>query len=343
MNKKYGITSVEAATLVFVVALIIIAVVALLSLDPTGQRGSGLSSEFVFDVAEYAKVDPDLILYAEDPDAAIDTGFSESRAVAVDSADRVYIAGDSLVKVFSSEGEFIRQIDAGGVVGCLAVAKDGRIFVGLRKYVRVFDKAGQGLAIWESLGETSVITSIAVQADDVFVADAGNLQVVHYDSEGNILNYIGRKDSENNITGFVIPSPYFDVAVGRDGLLWAANTGRLAVESYTFDGDREFAWGRPSAKIDGFCGCCNPANFAMMPDGAFVTSEKGLVRVKVYDADGDFVGVVAGPEQLLDPSFALEANPEAFDVAADSKGRVLVLDTIKNKIRIFVKKGTVPE
>ncbi|MBM3243119.1 hypothetical protein FJZ31_43220, partial [Candidatus Poribacteria bacterium] len=47
-----------------------------------------------------------------------------------------------------------------------------------------------------------------------------------------------------------------------------------------------------SMDIDGFCGCCNPVNFAMLPDGRFVTCEKGLPRVKIYDADGTFSGVV---------------------------------------------------
>ncbi len=61
-------------------------------------------------------------------------------------------------------------------------------------------------------------------------------------------------------------------------------------------GELEFAWGKPSAGIEGFCGCCNPVGLAMLPDGRCVTCEKGLPRVKVYSTEGVFESVVAGPE-----------------------------------------------
>jgi hypothetical protein len=76
-------------------------------------------------------------------------------------------------------------------------------------------------------------------------------------------------------------------------------------------------------------------------DDSFVTCEKGLNRVKIYDRDGRFKGVVVGPRQLS-PDLPLDIcrSPEecqfdGFDVAADSKGTVYVLDTIKNVVRIF--------
>ena len=80
-----------------------------------------------------------------------------------------------------------------------------------------------------------------------------------------------------------------------------------------------------------------------MSDGSYVTAEKGLTRVKVYDPDGSFVGVVAGPEQLIAGGaprvFANvnDAKASGFDVAVDAEDRVHVLDTIENTIRVFVK------
>ena len=59
----------------------------------------------------------------------------------------------------------------------------------------------------------------------MFVADAGRRIVVRYDLEGNFVNEIGRKDEKRNIDGFVIPSPYFDIAVAKDGLLRVVNPG----------------------------------------------------------------------------------------------------------------------
>ena len=157
-------------------------------------------------------------------------------------------------------------------------------------------------------------------------------------------NRIGHRDADRNIDGFVIPSPYFDLAVAADGLLRVVNPGKHLIEAYTFAGDLEFSWGKFSSKLDGFTGCCNPVNIAILPDGNFVTCEKGLVRVKVYDSDGEIMGAVAGPEELVEGGVVRictlpeECQSGGFDVAVDSKGRVFVLDTVKNVIRVFVRK-----
>jgi len=63
--------------------------------------------------------------------------------------------------------------------------------------------------------------------------------------------------------------------------------------------------------------------------------------VKVYDSEGEFVGVVAAPSQLVrDGECKVCELPEqcqasGFDVAVDPAGRVIILDTIKNVVRIF--------
>ena len=82
---------------------------------------------------------------------------------------------------------------------------------------------------------------------------------------------------------------------------------------------------------EGFSGCCNPAHFAFLPDGRFVTSEKGLVRVKTYKPSGEFDAVVAAPVK-----FAEEGK--APDLAADAAGNVYVLDFDKKMIRVFEPK-----
>lgn len=203
---------------------------------------------------------------------------------------------------------------------------------------------GKQLAGWESFGDGAVLTSIAVSDSDVFVADAGSCIVLRYDVTGKPVKRIGQKDKDRGIPGFVIPSPYFDLAIGRDGLLRVANPGRHCIEAYTFDGDLEFWWGGFSSDVRGFIGCCNPVNFAILGDGSFVTCEKGLTRVKVYDAEGNFVGVVAGPEQLVKEgvSHICETSAECrvggFDVAVGPDGQVYVLDTIENVVRTFTRK-----
>ncbi len=326
-----------------IAAAAVAAVVALVRFDVRGEKQSGLSSEFVYDTTGLGEFDPALILYKESTEP-ISTGFNQSRGIAVGPEGDIFVAGDKAIGVFKPGGVRTNEIALTGEPLCVTAADDGRVYVGMRDHIEVFDSRLKRAAVWAGLGDRAVLTSIAVDKNDVFAADAGNRIVLHYDTSGKLINKIGRKDPERNIPGFVIPSAYFDVAVGPDGLLRVADTGRRAIEAYTFDGDLEFSWGEFSMGIEGFCGCCNPANFTMLPDGSFVTSEKGLIRVKIYDPEGKFVAVVAGPQQLMQTGidklgvFSSECAMRGFDVAVDANGRVLVLDTIKNAIRIFTRK-----
>jgi hypothetical protein len=330
-----------------IVALIVVAIgaafVAVLLLDTTGKSGSGLSEDYLLNLRELAKVDPNLILYAE-VGAPVRTGLSESRAIALDSNDRMYIAGDSVVKVLSNAGNLERAIELSGHPQCLTVTTDGKVYIGMEDHVEAYDADGSRLASWEPLGDETVLTSIAEHKGSVFVADAGHRIVLHYDAAGTLIDHIGEKDPDRNIPGFFIPSPHFDLAVSRDGLLRIVNPGRSRIEAYTVDGDLEFWWGKRSNDIDGFCGCCNPVNFALLPNGGFVTAEKGLERVKVYNSDGGFVGVVAGPAELGKTSQVKicetpeECRGRALDVAAGADGRVYILDTTENVVRIFQRK-----
>jgi hypothetical protein len=115
------------------------------------------------------------------------------------------------------------------------------------------------------------------------------------------------------------------------------------IEAYTFDGHLEFSWGTRGLDVTAFCGCCNPASMAILPDGRFVTGEKGIPRVKIYGTDGKFEGVVADPE-ILAPNFSaatetredLRLHP--VDLAVDGKSRIIILDPNAKKVRIFEEK-----
>jgi len=342
VDKRLATANFKIFIVVLVCATIIVAIFALARLDTTGERGSGLGKAYDYDIDELAKTDPNLILY-EQTTQPISTRFVHSRAIVVDSEGAICVAGDEAVRVLAETGNLLNEIRIDGAPTCLAVANDGKFYVGVEDHVEVYDGQGKRLASWQRPGDDAVLTSIAIWKDDVFVADAGNRVVLHYDAAGNLINRIGEKDQDRNVPGFVIPSPYFDLAVGRDGLLRVVNPGRHRIEAYTFEGDLEFWWGEFSAGVEGFCGCCNPVNFAILADDSFVTCEKGLVRVKICDPDGNFVGVVAGPEQLVEgggsrvSEFGVVGQTGAFDVAVDTQGRIFVLDTIKNIVRIFTK------
>ena len=324
---------------VLITLAVVIAIFALVRFGLTGQEGE----EFIYDVSKLAKIDPNLILY-EESGQPINTGFTNSHGIAVDSKGFLYVAGDKAILIFGEDGNMISEVKLTDKPKCLTVADDGSIYIGMKNYIEVYNSEGKKLADWPTFGNDTVLTSIAVSKNNVFIADAGKRIVIHCDTTGSLINYIGQKNENKNIPGFMIPSPYFDLAVAADGLLRVVNPGRHRIEAYTVDGDLEFSWGEFSSDLKGFCGCCNPVNFAILEDGSFVTCEKGIIRVKIYDPAGNFVGVVAGPEQLLTEGAAhvcetaAECRTGGFDVAAGLRGQIFVLDTIKNVVRTFTRK-----
>ena len=321
-----GVTVAEAviALVVFVAAAVAIIVVLW---NPKPDAGGSLG------VAELQKIDPKLILFDEDVAAAIATGFKESRALAVGPDDAIYVAGDEAIHVYAPDGTS-KDVMLDAPPRCLAVDADGTLYVAMGDRVRVLDPGGTIAATWASVGEKAIITSIAVAKSGVYVAVFDTPRIVlRYDKTGKLLGRIGGKDEDRNIPGFFVPSPYFHLAMAPDGLLRVADTGRRRIEAYTPDGDLELSWGESSAGIEGFAGCCNPASFAIHPDGGFVTAEKGITRVKLYDEAGAFEGVVAAPSLFREASDAA-----VLDVAVDSRGRVLVLD--RGTVRVFLRRKT---
>ncbi len=305
---------------------VIVAVVVVFKIHNPEQPGSGLNEEFNYDVKDFQKTRPDLVQYQEE--AKIATGLGEVRGLAVGPKDRVYVAGDQVVRVLSTGGKRLTDVKLSEPARCLAVADDGAIYVGMKDHVEIYTHEGKKAAAWKSLGVNAQMTSIAVARSDVFVGDAGNRVVLHYDKSGKLLKRIGEKDPHKNAPGLLLPSPYLDVAVGRDGLLRVQDPGRHRVETYTYDGILKSFWGKASMTIEGFSGCCNPTHFAMFLDGRYVTTEKGLPRVKIYDKDGKFNAVVAGTEVFIE-------HTRGLDVAVDSRSRVLVLDPVQKAVRAF--------
>ena len=325
---------------IFVVVTIAVVVSVIIVIRSATTKGkSSLGKAFVYNLDELRKTDPALIKYEET--GKIRTGLETAVAIAIDSEDRVYVAGDRSIRVFNGSGGVISEIKLTDSPECLAVVDDGTVYAGMTDHVEVYDPTGARKARWESAGENAVLTSIAVAENHVFVANAGGRVILRYDKTGELTGRIGERDEARNIPGLVIPSPYFDLAVAPDGLLRAANPGIQRIEAYTFDGDLEFSWGKSSNLIDGFAGCHNPVNFVILPDGRFVTCEIGLPRVKVYSSDGVFESVVAGAELfpkseeplILDDGF--DRRTAILDVAADSQGRVFVLDPHERAVRIF--------
>jgi len=344
--KPSGTTLRRIAVSVVIAAAAAAGIMAVVRVGRLGMEGSGLSTEYQYDLSAMAHIDPELIVYGE-IGAPIATGLSQTRALAIDASGTLYVAGDQTIKVIEPDGRIKDSLALSVAPRCLAPAGE-QLYIGTRDRVLIADRRGEVQATWPSLGDDALITSIALDEDHVYIADAGQRIVWCYGREGRFIRRIGDRDRERNIPGFVIPSPHFDLAMAPDGLLRVVNSGRHQIEAYTVKGDREFAWGEFGNTLESFTGCCNPVSFAILPDGRFVTCEKGLVRVKVYGADGLLEGVVAGPQQLTDGVGSICETPAqcqrgGFDVAVDAAGRVYILDTIENVVRTFAPKEPEPE
>jgi len=283
---------------------------------------------FEYNIENYKTSGANLLHYSEIKQIPLD--LQQIAGIAVGANDKIFATGDNSVLIFNSEGKLLSTFATSKTAHAIAIDENNTIFLSINDHIEVYDQEETKKAQWESLGEAAIITSLAVSKDFVFIADAGNHIVWKFDKKGNRFTGIGKKDEEKEIPGFIIPSPFFDVGIDPDGFLWVANTGNHALENYTFDGDLRSSWGDFSMEIEGFCGCCNPSHLTILDDGKFVTSEKGIARVKVYNRLGILESVVAGSDQFIEGTVGL-------DLAVDSENRIYILDPGKKMVRIFEK------
>lgn len=315
--------------LIIIVAVFLILIVVLfMAYDFFVENKQSEKNVYEFNLDKFNEVDTTLIEFKEVQQ--IQPDIEQLRAVATDNNDQIYITGKDKILIYDKDGNLQNSIATGVEALSMTIDQDNDIYLGVRDHIEIWNVNGGQISKWPTISEKTVITSIAVTESSVFVADAGNKIVYHFDLDGNLINEIGRKDESKGIQGFVIPSPYFDLAIGRDGELWVVNSGRHQLESYDKEGNQISSWKKTSMGLDGFSGCCNPSHIAILPNGSYVTSEKGLVRVKIHNPSGEFESVVAAPEQF-------DKETKGLDLAIDSEERIIVLDPKKGIVRIFQK------
>lgn len=277
------------------------------------------------------------------------SGMKQVRFLGVTTNDQILLGGDRSVVRMDPRGNRLASFPSDVRTHCLACGQDGRLYLGVGDHVEVRASDGQPADRWPPYRTNSWITAIAVSDSDVFVADAGSRIVLRYSLEGKMLGRIGGRDPARKTAGFIVPSPYFDLALDKKGILYVTNPGRHRVEGYTKEGELVATWGQMAPAPGGFYGCCNPSFLTLLANGQFVTSAKGYREVNVYDASGQFLSAIAGSADLGGPqaggpggnSMAMcqPGTGDPFPIAADSQGRILVLDRDRGTIRVFEPVG----
>jgi len=199
------------------------AIVVIIAKDFVGNKaGKNVPNPYEYSVDQFRQVDSTKVLYNEI--LTFPVGAETLSGIALADSLIVVAAGTQLLHYDRSGKELYRTAIA-DTANCITIDKEKKLWIGMRHYVALYDLKGNLVLRWDSFGDRSVITSLAVSGDRVFVADAGNRVVYQCDRKGNIILKIGEKDEQKGVSGYVIPSPFFDLALDEEGFPWVVNPG----------------------------------------------------------------------------------------------------------------------
>jgi len=225
-------------------------------------------------------------------------GKGQLNALAIAADGKILLGGESFVTCYDSELNLIWEYRTEMPVTALTVSGDN-VYAAVQAMILVLNMKGEKTADWGPYEDNSIITSLSANETYVAFADAANKTVFTLDKTGALKSMIGRSDN-----AFVIPSFYFDIALDSGSNLFAVNPGKTRIEKRNIDGKMISFFGEPGVEPGSFCGCCNPAHFAVIP-GGFVTSEKGINRIKILDEKGGFVEFVSSVNKFV-PALPLD-------------------------------------
>jgi hypothetical protein len=245
------------------------------------------------------------------------------KAVTVSQSGKIYLGGDSFVSCYDNKLNKIWSLIAPAPVTSLAFCND-TVYASTMDMVLLINSEGKLLNEWGPFENNSIITSVSANKSYVAFADAGNKTLFILDKGGEVKRMIGRNDGQ-----FIVPSPYFDVALDSAGLIYVANTGHRRVETRGSDGVIISYFGEPGIAPDAFCGCCNPAHFVKTKTG-YITAEKGINRIKILGESGEFIEFVSSKNDFT-PSVPL-------DIASVDGNTIYAVNPADSKLYIFTGK-----
>jgi hypothetical protein len=252
-----------------------------------------------------------------------DPGKGKLEAVAVMKNGNIVLGGESFICCYDVDFKQLWELKTDVPVTALSVSGDS-IFASTQEIILVMNSAGKMLDEWGPFEDMAIITSVSSNRSYVAFADAGNKLVFVLDRKG-VVKYMAGQSGEQ----FVIPSPYFDVALSEDNTMYVANTGNRRIEMRNISGTLLGYFGEPGTAPGAFCGCCNPAHFALVP-GGFVTAEKGINRIKLLNLKGEFSEFVSSVNDFV--------APLPLDIASADGKTIYGANPADNKLYVFMRK-----
>jgi len=244
-------------------------------------------------------------------------------SVAVSENGIIYLGGDSFLSCYDDFLSRKWNIKMPGKITAVSVFGD-TVYTASGELIFLVSNTGRMITEWGPYEANSIITSVSAGRKYIAFADAGSKRVFILRKDGEVISMLGQGNDE-----FIIPSPYFDVVLSGEDLVFAANTGYRRIERWTADGKKISQFGEPGTAPGAFCGCCNPAHFAVIPLG-FVTAEKGINRIKILGPDGAFIEFVSSKNSFT-PSVPL-------DVASNDGITIYAANPADSKLYVFKRK-----
>ena len=276
-----------------------------------------------------------------------ETAFGELGTLCL-TADGRLLAGDTKkdqVRVYSQDGNLLATWALGVRPDAIYACADGTVYVGGAGRLAKLGKDGnslRGVAAAEGNFPSGKVSSIAASDRDVFVSFGvgGSLgardQILRFDRDLR-----GAVGIARDLRGCC---QRLDLKT-KDGVLYVAENALHHVVKFARDGNVLSQWGKQDRKgVEGFGSCCNPMNLCFGADGSLYTAESGLGRIKRYDADGKFLGLVGFvdvPQFTSAGGLAASCSNIALAVSADGR-RIFVQDVKNNVIRVLTAKAAAP-
>ena len=275
-----------------------------------------------------------------------DKEFSALNYVCLDSKGNVYGGGADKVAMFSPGGKKIAEwTKIPFDVLALGIASDGTVYAAGAKHndkgvplgaskIMPLSLKGAEAVKGEAMELPKIVkepASMKFSGSNLYVGDARS-GIHKFVIEGNSVKLLASTPAKGDERIIATCCGILSFDVDSKGQVVVANLGqhRVTVLNDKLDGYAS-VWGKAGNKPGDFCGCCNPVSVAVAADGAIVTSEKTIPRLKIYSPDG---------AKLIAMSSDTEFGGGCANliVAVDAQKRIYAIDEESRTIKVFAAK-----